>query len=271
MKKLFYVVTIFVLIFSLFCFVSVADSVDVPETFDETEITNDNETPVEDVTDTNDAENVPSTDATEENTAQNENKTPTTNENEIIDQLLGIVTDGEIWAKIGVTVLGALALILTLKSGFTKFMDSINVVIEMIKGKATKEEAEIAMKTALSDFEKIYKNEYEKLEKRNEEISGRYNELSAKYDKQTAVLTLTVLQLVKSPNARTQIMSLISESKEINGDVMKVVESIAEEIKEADAAIPKIDTPNLDAIVNELKDEKAEETEEEDEKYMILE
>ena len=67
----------------------------------------------------------------------------------------------------------------------------------------------------------------------------------------SAILSLTVLQLVKSPNARVKIMELIADTNKITEDVAELVEEMTEEIAEADAATPKADTPALDAIVKE--------------------
>ena len=261
MKKLFYAITVFAIIISMFSFSSFAETSETPEGVTEVETeTNlpENTEEYPEATPETD-EKAPETDnATEEDTQnpqQDASKIPINDENEILDQLLGIVTNGEIWAKIGVTILGAVALILTLRTYFDKFIGVINTIKDFIAGKATKEETESVIKNAITDFEKTYKDEYAKLEEKNDEMAEKYDEMSAKYDKQTAVLALTVLQLVKSPNARTQIMSLISDTKEIGEDVAKVIEVIEEEITEADAAIPKVETPNLDSIVNEVKKE----------------
>lgn len=227
MKKLFTALTVFILVFSLFTFPALAEGAEVPE--ETPEITEGEEVATEETPETPDNSPV---------------STPSAPENEILEQILGVVSNGEIWGKIGATVLSVLALIFALRSTLGKITDAILAVKDFVAGKATKEETEVAINEAVSGVIDTY-------EKKHAELTAQNEELSAKYDKMSAVLSLTVLQLVKSPNARTQIMAIISDTKELAEDIAAVVEEISEEIAEADAATPKESTPALDTIVAE--------------------
>lgn len=232
MKKLFTTITVFILVFALFT---------IP-VFAEDEI----ETPTE-----NQKNEVVTESAPEEIApipSENGENLPTTRESEVLEQILGFITNGEIWAKIGVTVISVLALILAIKASLGKICDGIIVLKDFIAGKATREETENAISSAVDAVKKEYENKHKELVEQNEQLSG-------KYDKMTAILTLTVLQLVKSPNARVEIMGLISETKEISGDIAKVVEKISEKIADADASTPKEDTPALDSIIKDHTNE----------------
>lgn len=227
MKKLFTALVVFILTFALFAFPALAEGEE--NTAETPEITEPEATAPEEIPEAPDNSPV---------------STPNAPENEILEQILGFVSNGEIWGKIGATVLSVLALIFALRSSLGKIRDGILVVKDFIAGKATKEETEAAINTAV-------KGVIDKYEEKHKELSQQNAELSAKYDKMSAILSLTVLQLVKSPNARVQIMELIADTNKITEDVAELVEKITEEIAEADAATPKADTPALDAIVKE--------------------
>ena len=229
MKKIIFILTALVLIFALF----------TPTVFAEGDETG--EPPIVEVETetTEDAADIPT--ESEENLSKNAG-------DEIYDQILGFITNGEIWAKIGVTVISVLALILAIKASLGKICDGIIALKDFIAGKATKDETE----KALSEATKSIKAEYEK---KHAELMAQNEELSEKYDKMTAMITLTVTQLIKSPNARTEIIKLANNSKKITSDVVTVVEQVAEAIADADAAMPKEETPALDAIIAETKAE----------------
>lgn len=227
MKKLFTALVVFILTFALFAFPALAEGEEITA-----------ETPEILETETTAPEEIP--DAPDNSPVS----IPNAPENEILEQILGFISNGEIWGKIGATVLSVFALIFSLRSILGKIHDGIIAVTDFISGKATKEETETAINTAV-------KGVIDKYEEKHKELTQQNAELSAKYDKMSAILSLTVLQLVKSPNARVKIMELIADTNKITEDVAELVEEITEEIAEADAATPKADTPALDAIVKE--------------------
>lgn len=151
-----------------------------------------------------------------------------------VDKVIGIVTNGEIWAKIGVTAASVLALIVALRSSLSKINDALTAAKALIAGKATKEETEKAISEALNAFKKSYEAERAELKARNDNL--------------TALLSVLAIQIVKSPNARAKIMELVSADTVSEGSVAEVVESAVAEIEAADAAEPKPDTPALDAV-----------------------
>ena len=201
------------------------------------------------------AEGEPATEENAENIAQDSIKVPTTDENEIYEQILGIVTNGEIWAKIGVSVVGIFSLVIAVRSTVNKFTVGIGAIKDMIAGKATKEETAAVIKDGLNEVNKKYDATYT-------ELSRKYKELEESNSKMMAVLSLVTLQLVKSPNARTEIMGLILNHKEIGGDVAELVTDINKAISDADAEIPKPETPAIDEIVSNLAPKENEETSE---------
>jgi hypothetical protein len=185
---------------------------------------------------------------TEGNTTETIENTPETSENssqasnsDIVGEVMAIVTDGEMWAKLGITVGGIIAFILAISSKFNEIVSAFGVVNKHLEGKATREEAEAAVKSAVEGVKARF-------DENASEMNAKYAALEEKYNKQTAVLTLLALQLVKSPNARVQIMELIQSGKQVSEDVSEVVEAIEAEIEAADAAEPKPDTPALDAV-----------------------
>ena len=227
-KKLFAILLVFVLSFSFFTLSAFAE--EVQET-PETELT--------------EPEQITDTEETPTDTPEDTGKLATTAKEGIIDQILAIVTNAEIWAKIGATTLGVLALIVTIRSTLNKITTGIVALRDLIRGNATKEESEKIIKDSFTEVKAVY-------EEKHAELTDKYNQLLTKYDKQTAVLSLMVLQLVKSPNARTHIMSLITDTKELGGEVMDIVTDIEKIIEEEDAAEPKPDTPALDSIAESV-------------------
>lgn len=164
-------------------------------------------------------------------------------ENGYFDQILAVVSDGTLWAKISAIVLGCFAIVASLNKGLGSVKSALSVLEKFIQGKASKEETEEALNKATSELSAEYKASHK-------ELSQKYDNLCERNEQLTAILSLVVLNLVKSPNARVHIMSLISGTKKIGGDVVKTVEAIEAEIEKADAEEPKPDTPALDAIAN---------------------
>lgn len=162
-------------------------------------------------------------------------------ENGYFDQILAVVSDGTLWAKISAIVLGCFAIVAALNKGLGSVKNALSVLEKFIAGKASKEETEAALSKAKTELTAEYKATHE-------DLSVKYDELCSRNEQLTAILSLVVLHLVKSPNARVHIMSLISGTKEIGGDVVKTVEAIEAEIEKADAEEPKPETPALDAI-----------------------
>lgn len=176
-----------------------------------------------------------------ENSAQTSVNVSELNDNKIYDQVIAFVTDGAFWAKFGAIVMGVLALIGVISTNLKKIKATFDAVGDMLSGKVTKDEAEAIMKETATAL----KTDYEKQAK---ELNSKYEELKAKNDTTTAILSIMALQLVKSPNARTEIMSLITRAKELNGNVAEVVKELEAEIEKADKAM-KPDTPALDAVL----------------------
>lgn len=171
---------------------------------------------------------------------------PEDEEKVFYDKLVGFVTDSEIWANIGTIAVSVIALILAIRGSLTKITEALGLLKEFIAGKATKEETETAIRSAIDDVKTNYNNQ-------NETIKKQYEELEARNNRLEAVLTLVTLQLVKSPNARTQIMSLISGTRECASDVVSVVEKIEAEIEAQDEA-DREPTPALDEIIRTIEE-----------------
>ena len=200
---------------------------------------------------------VPETTVTEEDTtegggenAQEPSENPVVApERDFVGEVIAVVTNGEIWANFGVIAGGVIAVIVALATNAAKLSDAFKAIEALIKGKATKEETEATVADAMNGVRETFMTEYATLE-------GKYASLEEKYNTQTAVLTLVALQLVKSPNARVQIMALLDKGEDIGENLAEVVETIQEEIKAADAAEPKPETPALDTIAAEVKEER---------------
>lgn len=184
------------------------------------------------------------TSETPENYAQGSN-------GDILDQLMAIVTNGEMWAKIGATVIGILAIILTLKAKFNDILSIFGGVKDMLSGKASKEDTERIIGEKFEALDKTY-------HENTEALTAKYDELAEKYDKQTAILSILANYLVKSPNARASILDILSDVRTAGGNVAEFVENLEKEIDDADALIPKPDTPALDAVRDTVENEKRE-------------
>ena len=180
------------------------------------------------------------TETTENAPEASENSSQGKNEG-IVDEVIAIVTNGEMWAKFGIVATGVIAFIVAVTAKFDKVVVAFGAIKDMLGGKATKEDTSKVVGEAFEDVRKAFDESHTAL-------TAKYDALEAKYNTQTAVLTLLALQLVKSPNARVQIMELIQSGKEIQGDIGEMVEVIEAEIEAADAAEPKPDTPALDAV-----------------------
>lgn len=160
---------------------------------------------------------------------------------EIIDKVIAVVTDGEIWAKIGVSLAAVIALLATIKVNLNKFTDIIGALKSLVAGKATKEETEKVISDAIGEMKTEYSAKLA-------EINAKNDELCAKNDKLTAILSIISLQLLKSPNARTSVMALLQSAEDEIANVGELVEKIEAEIEAADAETPKPETPALDQI-----------------------
>lgn len=174
--------------------------------------------------------------------------TPESEEKAFTAELVDALTNGANWAKFGgilAAVLGALAVLYKYTSNIKNI---INGVKELVAGKASKEDTERLLK---SESEKILSATLDALA----DTKKKQEELTEKYNEQTAILTLITLQLVKSPYARTEIMNIITSAKTHGKDVAEIVEVIEAEIKAAEEAEEKIPTPALDSIVASVNTE----------------
>ncbi len=171
--------------------------------------------------------------------------TPESEEKAFTSELVDALTNGANWAKFGgilAAVLAALAVIGKYASGIKALVGGVKSLVE---GKASKE-----------DTEKLVKKEGEKIVSAVltavDDTKKKQDELTAKYNEQTAILTLITLQLVKSPYARTEIMNLITTAKMQGKEAAEIVEVIEAEIKAAEDAEEKDPTPALDSILNSV-------------------
>lgn len=172
-----------------------------------------------------------------------------TDGNDFYDRVIAFVGDGAFWAKFLAILFGILALLIVIRSNLSKIKGVIDSVVTLIKGKATREETEAAITACKDELNKNYVEQKEKLEE-------QYAELASRNDQLTAVLSLIALQMIRNPNARTQIMGLLADAKKHSGDVAEIVETVETEIAIADAAEEKINTPALDEVVARVtKDE----------------
>ena len=171
--------------------------------------------------------------------------TPESEEKAFTAELVDALTNGANWAKFGgilAAVLGTLAVIGKYASGIKTLVGGVK---NMVEGKASKEETEKLVK---SETDKIISATLTALD----ETKKKQDELTAKYNEQTAILTLITLQLVKSPYARTEIMNLITTAKMQGKEAAEIVEVIEAEIKAAEESEEKDPTPALDSILNSV-------------------
>lgn len=228
MKRIFYALIALVLILSVFGMTC----------FAETEATEPEIAP----------EVTPEVGETTENGEETLENPSTATETDFVGEIIAVVTNGEIWANFGIIASGVVALIVAVTSKFNDIVKAFNVTKDMIGGKATKEETKEVVTNSIYEVKAAFDASYT-------ELSGKYAKLEQSYNSQTAVLTLLALQLVKSPNARTEIIKLLENTDIACDNVAKVVEAVQAEIKAADEAMPKLETPTLTALVEEVKAE----------------
>lgn len=185
------------------------------------------------------------TDTTLPDTTETPEITVESEEKAFYAELVDALTNGANWAKFGgilATVLAALAVIGKYASGIKTLVGGVK---NMVEGKASKE-----------DTEKLVKSEGEKIVSAVltavDDTKQKQAELEQKYDTQTAILTLVTLQLVKSPYARTEIMKLLSAADMQGKNVSEIVGIIENEIKAAEEAEEKPETPALDSIIESV-------------------
>lgn len=169
-------------------------------------------------------------------------------EDKFYDKILTFVTDGANWAKMGGIVLMVIAAIGTISVNLNKVKSMLDSVISLVHGKATKDDTEKIIKENFHSFKSDFDTQYAELKKKYDEQAERNSEL-------TAVITVVALQLVKSPYARTEIMSVLSGAKSACGGVKEIVEAVQEEITKAEAEEEKAPTPALDAIKESINKE----------------
>ena len=171
--------------------------------------------------------------------------TPESEEKAFTAELVDALTNGANWAKFGgilAAVLAALAVIGKYASGIKALVGGVKSLVE---GKASKDDTEKLVK---SETDKIISATLTALD----DTKKKQDELTAKYNEQTAILTLITLQLVKSPYARTEIMNLITTAKMQGKEAAEIVEVIEAEIKAAEDAEEKDPTPALDSILESV-------------------
>ena len=228
MKKTVYFIICLALVLSVFT-ISVFAETNAPATDENTDVT----------------QTSPSLEG--ENAYESEEEHPTTLENNFYEQILGIVTDGATWAKIGTFVLGVLALIVAIKKNLSKLTSLVSLIKTRGEHNVTNEDLQEALKTTANNINASAGEEYKKLNAKLEEQTARNDQL-------TAILTVITLRLIKNPNARTEVMSVLSGTKKIAGDVQEVVETIEKEIEALDASEIKEETPALDAVKSSVKE-----------------
>lgn len=234
MKKLFCFALILVLVLSLFTFSAFAEETVSPGVENTENATN------SDPAGSDTEADIPSSDPTiSDNALEDEKGTLTA-------QILSLVSDGKIWAAVGLILSGVIAVINAISSNYKAVKDGLATLSSFIQGKATKEDTEKMLNDLTTKLSGDFEAELGRINK-------QYSEISARNDQLTAVLSLVAIQLVKSPNARTQIMQLIAGAKDCSGDVAELVSAIEEEIIKADAETEKPDTPALDAVMSRVE------------------
>lgn len=230
MKKMFYLALILALVLSLFTFSAFAEETLLPEG------ENTENAPEGDAAGADTEADMPLSDPTiSDNALEDERGTLTT-------QILSVISDGKIWATVGTILAGIVAVIGAISSNYKSVTHGLVTLNDFIKGKATKEETQKMLEDLTAKLSGDFKAELDGINK-------QYSDIRARNDQLTAVLSLVAIQLVKSPNARTQIMQLITGAKECSGNVTELVTAIEEEIIKADAETEKPETPALDAVM----------------------
>ena len=165
-----------------------------------------------------------------------------TEEKAFTAELVDALTDGATWVKVGSVLAALLGALVAVSKATSNISNLIGGLKNMVEGKATKEETEKLVK---SETDKIISATLTALD----DTKKKQDELTAKYNEQTAILTLITLQLVKSPYARTEIMNLITTAKMQGKEAAEIVEVIEAEIKAAEDSEEKVPTPALDSIL----------------------
>jgi hypothetical protein len=216
MKKIFYIILLMTLIFSLCCIQSFATA-ENPQNEETPEIESDNAL-LEDMDESSESEEA----------------------DEFYSAWIDKITDSTLWINIGTIAIACLGVVGTVAS---KFKD----IASLISKKADASDVAGALKYASSDICDSFKNELS-------DIKSQLQRSKDNEEMLLTILTLFVTNAKINNTAKAEIMKYLSGIEKISGSVEDIVSKANDVIAKAEASETAIETPALDAIVSESSD-----------------
>lgn len=160
----------------------------------------------------------------------------------VIDSFLAKFTDSSFW----VAIVGCLVAVISVLSGVAVFVKKLKKIVELVKGRATKEEIVNAIKEANAETQA-------EIEKKLTETKEALNKCTTREEELTTLIALLIDYSNINPTAKAEIMARVSGLKELTGPVMDIVKEVEKEVEEAKNQEVKPDTPALDKIAISLE------------------
>lgn len=148
-----------------------------------------------------------------------------------LDYLIEKLTSTSFWITI-VSVLGSGSAVIVLVRKY--FADIIRLIKQKADAKAIKDCLDNGYDEIVAEFKKVT----DKVEAQGKEI-----------DQLISIISVFVVNTVKNPATRSEIVKMIENINEYTGTVSEIVEKVTEAIEEANNAAPKEETPALDALI----------------------
>lgn len=155
----------------------------------------------------------------------------------IIDSFLAKFTDSSFW----VAIIGCLVAIVSVLSGVVVFVKKLKNVVELIKGRATKDEIINAIKQANAETQKEIENKLNETKEALSKCTDREEEL-------TTLIALLIDYSNINPTAKAEIMARVSGFKQLTGSVVEIVKEVEAQVEKAKNEEIKPTTPALDKI-----------------------
>ena len=148
-----------------------------------------------------------------------------------LDYLIEKLTSASFWITIASALGSGSAVILLVR----KYLGEL---IRLIKHKADAKAIKDCLDNGYDEIVAEFKKVTDKVEAQGKEI-----------DHLISIISVFVVNTVKNPATRSEIVKMIQNINEYSGTVSEIVEKVTEAIEEANEAAPKEETPALDALI----------------------
>lgn len=127
----------------------------------------------------------------------------------------------------------------------------IVVVVKKFGSMAILIKSKADQKTILTNIKDVVLDSTKEMCETVKELKTELHNTQNQNAKLQTALSLFIMNSKINPNAKNEIMKYLNGISEFQGNVAEVVEQVQDEIKELDAVEEKVETPALDAIVEQ--------------------